>query len=124
VILTDFQDGNARIAYTRAWKRASAPRAFGGTTHIATKAGAYATLRFTGREVAWVATRAANRGTARVYLDGKLAATVNLHSASAVHKRLVFAHLWSADGAHTIKIVCAGTAGHPAVDVDAILTVR
>jgi len=124
VILTGFQDGNARVAYTRAWKGASAPKAYGGTIHSVTKAGAYATLKFTGREVAWVATRAANRGTARVYLDGKLAATVNLHSASAVHKRLVFAHVWSADATHTIKIVCAGTAGHPTVDVDALLTVR
>lgn len=124
VILTGFQDGNSRIAYTRAWTRASAAKAYGGTIHTVRKAGAYATLKFTGREVAWVATRAANRGTARVYLDGKLAATVNLHSASAVHKRLVFAHLWSADATHTIKVVCAGTAGHPTVDVDALLTVR
>jgi hypothetical protein len=124
VILTDFQDTNARIAYTRAWKRASAPKAFGRTIHMASKAGAYATLRFTGREVAWVATRTANRGTAHVYIDGKLAATVDLHSATAMHKRIVFAHLWSSDAAHTIKIVCAGTAGHPVVDVDALLTVR
>ncbi len=124
VILTDFQDGNARIAYTRAWKRASASRAFGGTIHMTSKAGAYSTLKFTGREVAWVATRAANRGSARVYLDGKLAATVNLRSASAMHKRIVFAHVWSADAAHTIKIVCSGTAGHATVDVDAFLTVR
>lgn len=124
VILTSFQDSNARIAYTRAWKRASAAKAYGGTIHTVSKAGAFATLTFTGREVAWVATRAANRGTARVYLDGKLAATVNLHGATAVHKRIVFAHVWSADAAHTIKIVCAGTAGHPAVDVDALLTVR
>jgi hypothetical protein len=122
--LTSFQDGSAHIAYTRAWKRASASKAYGGTIHVASKAGAYATLHFTGREVAWVATRAANRGTARVYLDGTLAATLNLHSGAAMHKRIVFAHVWAANAAHTIKIVCAGTAGHPAVDVDALLTVR
>jgi hypothetical protein len=63
-----------------------------GTIHMASRAGASATLRFT-REVPWVATRAANRGTARVYLDGKLAATVNLHSAAAMRKRIVFAHV-------------------------------
>jgi hypothetical protein len=124
VTLTDFQDGNARIAYTRAWKRASASKAFGGTIHMTSKAGAYSTLKFTGREVAWVATRAANRGTARVYLDGTLAGTVNLHSGTAMHKRIVFAHVWSTDAAHTIKIVCSGTRGHATVDVDAILTVR
>jgi hypothetical protein len=124
VLLTGFQDGNARIAYTGAWRRASAPKAYGGSIHTATAAGASARLKFNGRQVAWVATRTANRGSARVYLDGKLAATVNLHSAGALHKRIVFAHAWAKDGAHTIKIVCSGTAGHATVDVDAFLTVR
>jgi hypothetical protein len=124
VILSAFQDGNARIAYTRAWTRARAPKAWGGGVHLVSKAGAHATLRFTGRQVAWVATRTANRGSARVYLDGKLAGTVNLHSATAIHRRLVFAHVWKTDAVHTIKIVCAGTAGHATIDVDAIVTVR
>jgi hypothetical protein len=124
VILSAFQDGNARIAYTRAWTRARAPKAWGGGVHLVGKAGAFATLRFTGRQVAWVATRTANRGSARVYLDGKLAGTVNLHSATAIHRRLVFAHGWKTDAVHTIKIVCAGTAGHATIDVDAIVTVR
>jgi hypothetical protein len=124
VILSAFQDGNARIAYTRAWTRAAAPKAWGGGVHLVSKAGASATLKFTGRQVAWVATRTANRGSARVYLDGKLAGTVNLHSATPIHRRLVFAHAWKTDAVHTIKIVCAGTAGHAAIDVDAIVTVR
>jgi hypothetical protein len=124
VILTAFQDSNPRIAYTRAWSRASAPKAYGGTIHSTSTAGAHATLTFTGRQVAWVATRTSTRGVARVYLDGKLAGTVNLHSATAIHRRIVFTHRWASDASHTIKIVCAGTAGHATVDVDAILTVR
>ncbi len=124
VILSAFQDGNARIAYTRAWTHAAAPKAWGGGVHLVSKAGAHASLRFTGREVAWVASRTATRGSARVYLDGKLAATVNLRSATPIHRRLVFAHVWKTDAVHTIKIVCAGTAGHSTIDVDAIVTVR
>ncbi len=124
VILSAFQDGNARIAYTRAWTRARAAKAWGGGVHLVSKAGAYATLRFTGRQVAWVASRTATRGSARVYLDGKLAGTVNLRSATPIHRRLVFTHVWKADAVHTIKIVCAGTAGHATIDVDAIVTVR
>jgi hypothetical protein len=124
VRLTSFQDGTGAIAYTRAWARASAPKAYGGTVHMVSKAGAYATRTFTGRQVAWVASRTSTRGSARVYLDGKLAGTVNLHSATAVHRRIVFARAWAADGSHTIKIVCAGTAGHATIDVDAILTVE
>jgi hypothetical protein len=92
--------------------------------HSTAKAGASATFKFTGRQIAWVATRRANRGLAHVYLDGKLAANVNLHSATIMHRRIVFAHAWAADGAHTVKIVCAGTAGHPTVDVDAFVSIR
>ena len=36
-------------------------------------------------------------------------------------RQVVFTHSWSTPGAHTIRIVCAGTAGHPRIDVDALL---
>ena len=124
VRLTAFQDVNAGITYTAAWARGNAPLAFGGSIHSTSKKGASATFKFTGRQVAYVATRAANRGIAHVYLDGKLVANVDLHSATAMHRRIVFAHAWATDGAHTIKIVCAGTAGHATVDVDAFVTIR
>jgi hypothetical protein len=124
VQLTGFQDGNTGIKYTAAWARGNAPLAFGGTIHSTSHKGASATFKFTGRQVAWVATRAATRGTAHVYLDGKLVANVNLHSATVMHRRIVFTHAWAADGAHTLKVVCAGTAGHATVDVDAFVTIR
>jgi hypothetical protein len=124
VRLTAFQDRNADIAYTRAWTRAAVARAYGGTVRKVSKAGAYAKFRFTGRQVAWVASRTSTRGTARVYLDGHLTATANLHSAAPIHRRIVFTHAWKGDGVHTIKIVCVGTHGHPTIDVDAFLTVR
>ncbi|HEX5557509.1 MAG TPA: PQQ-binding-like beta-propeller repeat protein [Gaiellales bacterium] len=121
--LTSYQDPNGHIQYTRAWHPAHARRAYGHTLHMASKAGAYARLRFWGRRVAWVATRAANRGTARVYIDGRLAARVNLHSRTRIRRRIVFTHGWPSAGTHWIKVVCAGTHGHPAVDVDAFVTV-
>jgi len=124
VRLTAFQDRNADIQYTQAWTRSSVAGAYGGTVRKVSTAGAYAKFRFTGRQVAWVASRTSTRGTARVYLDGHLTATVNLYSATAIHRRIVFAHAWSGDGVHTIKIVCVGTHGHPTIDVDALVTVR
>ncbi len=122
--LTAFQDRNAGIAYTGAWARAAVASAYGGTVHKVSKAGAFAKFRFTGRQVAWIASRTAASGTARVYLDGHLTAAVNLHSAAAIHRRLVFTHAWKVDGVHTIRIVCVGTHGHPTISVDAFLTVR
>jgi hypothetical protein len=122
--LTAYQDGNAAIRYAGGWTRSGAPLAFGNTVHTTTHKGASATLKFTGRQVAYVATRRSNRGTAHVYIDGTLVANVNLHNATQMHRRIVFAHSWPTDGAHTIKVVCAGTPGHATVDVDAFLTIR
>jgi beta-propeller uncharacterized protein DUF5122 len=122
--LTAYQDGNAAIHYAGGWTRSGAPLAFGNTVHTTTHKGASATLKFTGRQVAYVATRRSNRGTAHVYIDGKLVANVNLHNATQMHRRIVLAHSWPTDGAHTIKVVCAGTPGHATVDVDAFLTIR
>jgi hypothetical protein len=124
VLLTAFQDGSTSIHYAGAWTRGNAPLAYGNTIHTTTHKGASATLNFTGRQVAYVATRRSNRGTAHIYIDGKLVANVNLHNATQMHRRIVFAHSWPSDGAHTIKVVCAGTAGHATVDVDAFLTIR
>jgi hypothetical protein len=124
VRLTAFQNGNKAIAYTRAWAAAGAPKAYGNSITMTSKAGAQAVFHFSGRQIAWVATRNAKRGSARVFVDGTLAGTVNLHSATAMHRRIVFARAFVKNGPHTIKIVCSGTAGHPTVDVDAFLTVR
>jgi hypothetical protein len=123
-VLSAIQDTSGRISYTRAWTRVSAGQASGNTVHVVSRAGATARFTFTGRQVAWAASRLPGRGTARVYLDGERVATVNLHSSTKMHRRIVFAHVWSASGEHRLSIVCAGTAGHSKVDVDAILTVR
>lgn len=40
--------------------------------------------------------------------------TVNL----TLYNQAVWLHHWSASGKHTVKIVVAGTAGHPIVPVD------
>jgi hypothetical protein len=122
--LTAFQDGNVAIHYAGGWTRGNAPLASGNTVHTTTHKGASATLKFTGRQVAYVATRRSNRGTAHVYIDGQLVANVNLHNATQMHRRIVFARSWPTDGTHTIKVVCAGTAGHATIDVDAFLTIR
>ncbi len=80
--------------------------------------GATATLQFTGSSVAWFATRAPSRGRAKVYLDGVLVRTVDLHRSRRAARRMVFRHAWPASGPHTLTIRVVGTPGHPAVDID------
>jgi hypothetical protein len=124
VHLHAFQKPTSGITYAGTWTPRRLPKAFGGTVRQAGHAGASAKLSFTGREVAWVASKTAAYGSAKVYIDGALAATVNLHSPLTIRRRVVFTHSWASNGAHTIRIVAVGTAGHPLIDVDALLTIN
>jgi trimeric autotransporter adhesin len=112
------------IAYHGSWTARRVATAYGGSARRAGRAGASASLRFTGREVAWVASLAPGYGSARVYVDGHPITTVHLRSSRLVERRVVFVRNWATVGRHTIKIVALGTAGHPTVDVDALLVVH
>lgn len=113
------QDTSTAVHYsTGSWRLASASYASGGSTHYTTKAGAWVSQTFSGASIAWVSHKSPNSGQARVYVDGVLAATVNLYQATYANKVVVFTKTWSANGTHTIKVVALGTAGHARVDLD------
>ena len=109
------------IRYSGGWRTLMTSRSHGGSQRYAATAGASATYTFTGSSVGWVATRGPNRGTARVYVDGAYAGTINLYSGIYQWRRVVFARNFGSVGTHTLKIVTNGTAGHPVVDVDALI---
>lgn len=106
---------------TGTWTAVSSTAASGGSYVYASAAGASATYTFTGRTIAWVAPKTALSGSAKVYLDGVLATTVNLYSATTVNRAVVYTKAWTTVGTHTIKIVVVGTAGHPRVSLDAFV---
>lgn len=106
------------------WRLATHASFSAGTDRYAITAGASMTYSFTGRAIGWVTTLGPDRGIAKVYLDGTLVATIDTHAASLVYRRVVFARSWGSSGFHTIRIVVAGTAGHPRVDVDALEVLR
>jgi hypothetical protein len=72
-----------------------------------------------GIDNAWITTTGPHQGSARVYIDGKYVQTVSTYSKTTHYRRLVWAHRFGSLGGHTIKIVNAGTPGHPAIEVDA-----
>ena len=89
-----------------------------------TQAGATATLEFTGRSVAWITSRATNRGKARISIDGSVVQTIDLRAGTTKHRQIVFAQSWSSVGAHTIQIEVLGQpTTRPRVDVDALVVV-
>jgi hypothetical protein len=112
--------------YIGTWHTESNADALDGSLHFSTAKGASATLSANVRTVAWITTVGPTHGSARVFLDGKLVATVSTHAASIGHRRTKFARAWWGgpnDPVHTIRIVNAGTPGHSRVDVDGVLTV-
>ena len=119
-----YQDNSRAVIYRGRWGTARSTLFYGGTDHWSSARSATATLRFIGRSVAWVAPTGLTRGSARVYADGRLVATINLRTPSAAYKRLVFARSWGRSATHTIRIVVLGTAGHPRVDLDTFLIIR
>lgn len=124
VRLTAYQNSSSAISYRGGWTGARAPNAFGGSVRRTGVTGASATLHFTGREVAWVASLAAGAGSARVLIDGHAAGTIHLRSATTIQRRVVFTRSWAQSGAHTIKIIALGTHAHPVISLDALLTLR
>jgi trimeric autotransporter adhesin len=119
-----FQNSSPAIGYAGRWTRARVSGSSGGSISYTTQRNASAVLHFTGRQVAWVASRSAGRGRAAVYIDGHLIKVVDLHSLRTARRQIVFVRTFASAAAHTIRIVCQGTAGRPMVDVDAFLVLR
>jgi len=119
-----YQETSAGVVYSGVWRRQSSTTFSGGQSRYATRAGARATFTFTGRAVAVVAPKSASRGSAKVYIDGAYAGTVSLYRSSAASRVVVFAKSWSSSGRHTVRLVVAGTARHPRIDVDAFVVLR
>jgi hypothetical protein len=119
-----YQDSSSRITYSRSWRTYSTSSASGGHTHYASRAGASATFRFTGRAFALIAPKGPTRGSFRLYVDGAYAGTVSLHRSSTVPRIVVAARSWSSSGAHTVRAVVVGTLHHARVDIDAFAILR
>ncbi len=113
----------ADLATTAGWELHASTRYVGGRGLRSATAGASAALTFTGSQVAWIARRGSNRGSADVFIDGVQVATVDLHRAAPAAKRIVFRHAWPASGAHTLRVRVVGTPGHPYVDIDGFVIV-
>ena len=116
--LNRYSEGSPMIAYSAAWRSASYSRYAGGAVRYATKAGAKATFTFNGSRVTWYGPVGPTRGQARVYLDGMLARTVDLHRSSFAARSAVFSKAWPTAGKHALVIEVVGTAGHPYVAID------
>jgi hypothetical protein len=99
-----------------------------GSTRFASALGTTATYNFAGTSVAWVATRAGNRGRAEVRLDGVLMGTVDLFNGALQARRLVFVRNGLAPGNHTLTVRVLNTRARAStgtrVDVDGFVSLQ
>ena len=109
------------MTYGGSWAYTAYSSASGGQIALTSATSASASFTFTGRNVAWLASRGTNRGKASIYLDGTYKGTVDLYAASTAARSVAASYTWPTAGTHTIKVVAQGTSGRPKVDVDAFV---
>jgi hypothetical protein len=109
---------SASIRYTGTWSRARHRGYAGDAVAYATRAGASATLTFTGRKVIWYGPVGPTRGKAQVYVDGTYVKTVNLQRGTFRARSAAFRIGWSTAASHTLTIKVLGTKGHAMVAID------
>ncbi len=109
------------VRYRGTWANSTSTTWWGGTARSSSTRGSTASFTFTGRSIAWVGLKAANRGKAYVYLNGVLKATVDLYSATTLKQRIVWSASYTSSATRTITIKVLGTSGRPRVDVDGFL---
>lgn len=105
------------ISYTGTWLPGSTSTYFGGTVKYSTTPGASATYTINASGAAWIAYKSSTRGSAQVFVDGVLKATINLNSSTTTPKAQVYAINWGANGPHTVKVVVVSGR----VDIDAFV---
>jgi hypothetical protein len=119
------QQSSTSVHYRGTWSTSmSASTWWGGSAKSSSSKGATASLTFSGRSIAWVGLKAANRGKAYVYVNGVLKATVDLRSTTTLTKRVVWSAAYSTSATRTVMVKVIGTSGRPRIDVDGFLIGR
>jgi hypothetical protein len=128
--LVDAQQENSdAIVQTGSWTQQALTSAYGGGVEYAKAKGSAAQFTFTGHDVAWVTTKAPDRGKATVSVDGVVVKTVDLYASTAQFKKMVFSQSnLDPTVSHTIAVQVLGTKNSASsdtrVDIDAFVVLR
>jgi hypothetical protein len=108
-------DASTAISYHYGWPTAKYATYSGDTVHYSTRIGASASLTFKGNGIAWIGPVGPTRGTARIFVDGKVVANVDLRRSTFQARKLIFSKALPA-GTHTLKIVVTSSGRPVAID--------
>lgn len=106
-------DRDASLIYSGTWHNDSSSTFLNGTARYTSDTNASVSFAFTGTAIQWYGQNDTNFGTAKVYIDGILAETVNVNGPMISQKRL-FSRTGLPAGEHTILVVCTSAT----IDVD------
>jgi hypothetical protein len=118
---TLYQESTSLATYHGTWKTSSSSSYSGGKTRYATTAGAYVSFGINAKSLALVVPKGPTRGWAKIYVDGSFVKSISLNSSTTKYRQVVYARNWGSVSLHTLKVVVAGTSGHPRVDIDAMI---
>lgn len=111
------QETSARVRYAGGWTSEDTQRRWsGGTAAVATTPFATATMDFAGIGVSMVGFRGPQAGIARVFLDGALAATIDLFATVEQVGATVFTATALADASHTLTVEVTGDRNPLSID--------
>jgi N-acetylmuramoyl-L-alanine amidase len=117
------QQSSSAVHFTGSSKTTRYSKYSGGSERYLGAAGAKATYLTTARSLSFVTTKSLIRGSVKIYIDGLLAATVNLHASPTTYRYVAFSRTWSSVGTHRITVVSVGTPV-ARLDVDAFGVIR
>ena len=107
---------NIGIAYTGRWRDARHLGYAGQNVLYAETNGATATYPFYANSVAWIGPVGPTRGKARIAIDGKVVATVDLRRSRFDPRVTIFHRSWKHVANHTLTITVIGSGRPVAID--------
>jgi hypothetical protein len=113
-----FNETSAR--YKGTWKAKSQANAYMGKVKSTRARGAAATFKVSGTSFSLLVTKGPGRSKAKVYVDGKLAATVDTRAGSARYRQLLTIRTFTTAGSHTVKVVNSATKGRVLLELDGL----
>jgi hypothetical protein len=120
--VTAVADSSSAIKWSGSWSLASHTAYLGKRVHSTAARGATATLAFSGSGIAWAGPVGPTRGKARVFIDGRQVATVDLYRSKFAARDLVLARNLG-DGSHTLRIETLATSGRPTIAIDELYVI-
>lgn len=112
---TKLSETSDQIVYKQSWSTAGHSGYEGDRVRYATQKGATATITFTGTGFAWIGPTGPTRGTARIFIDGRAVANVNLRRSKFEPRTTLFARALK-PGEHVVKIVVTSRGRPVAID--------